>query len=674
MTVHRLDGDRKVTYNQETMMKGGAMTRCLVFLAALLFCGSLSAQDFFDWAVRTDRDGKPAGHYEETPFPITEDTESYTIRNDENPSGKTYELGTKHFVDGGFSGAGDGSWASPWTTIAEAVASVPEGNHTIIVRGAHDGFDGYYMGRGDLSLKSGVDDTHRWTLTGYGQERPVIGCWGGTSSVITAGGSVSYATVQRLNIRDCNGNCVRTGPDDAAVNVIDLLLHNNCRWDPDVVNPDGSTGATHADGNLYFLGSDRCWIFHTTSENGDGHGFKVGDDADDNLVEWSVAREAGYWDGYPVTDRSHSGQGHPTACDFPNDGVDSDGDTVPDYGDNLVIRYNICGISLFPAVQLRRTPNFSFHHNEVYGSPHFGEVYIDDRNAGIEQVIIHGDRTWGSFYANVIRDPGSGKTTPLYPSEGGVNAVLISGTPDAEGPILLYNNLVYGHDDAASLRVGYSEEGYADIHVYNNSIYSRFDVTGWDQAVFSVSPTFWNFDSELRFINNILYSDASADCTAWHDHEADMIHENNVYFHPSGGLGFDSANLGAGEMEADPLWVALPSGSYAPAAAALAEASPAVDSGADLGALFTSALNAAARPQGAAWDMGAYEYTVGGLEDDLPEEAGPDAPVEPADGEDMETPAETFPDAQADADAAADDGEEGAGDGGGEGCGCTLSR
>jgi hypothetical protein len=630
-------------------------------------------QDYFDWAVRTDRDGMPAGRYETTPFPITETTTSCVVRNDEHPDGITFELGSLHFVDGAAGAGGDGSWALPWATIAEAIGAVPAGNATIVVRGAHDGFDGVYPETG-LTLKSGVDDTHRWTLAGYGQERPVIEGGSKTDSVVVASGAVTYATVQRLRIQDNFLNGVRTAPDDAFINVIDVWLYNNCRWDPEKVNEDGSLGGTLGDGNLYFLGSDDSWIFHSTAERSDGHGFKVGDDADRNLVEWSVAMEAGWWEGTPVTDRSHAGQGHPTACDFPNDGVDSDGDTVPDYGDGLVIRYNICGPSLFPAVQLRRTPDFVFHHNEVVGSPRFGEVYVDNRNAGIEQVIILGDRTWGIFYANLIRSPGSGKAEPLYTAEeglGGVTAVSISGNAGAEGDITMWSNLIYGHDEEPSIDIGYSEEGYSNISLYNNSIASALSSLDWGVGVVHVNTSFWNFESSFSFVNNIIHLAGAGRCTEWHGHEGDILHDDNVYHHPSGELGFDAASLAAGESEADPLWEALPAGEYAPSFAALTEGSPARDTGSDLGAAFAAAFNNVARPQGSGWDIGAVEYAVA-----LPDEGA--ETVEPADT--VETDAEggdAAPEADAEAsqDAVSDpDAEPEEPDGGGgEGCGCRLA-
>jgi hypothetical protein len=125
------------------------MKRTVAALISLLVASPCLGQDYFDWAVRTDRDGMPAGHYETTPFPITETTTSCVVRNDEHPDGVVFELGSLHFVDGAAAAGGDGSWGSPWATIAEAVAAVPAGNETIVVQGAHDGFDAAGLAAGE---------------------------------------------------------------------------------------------------------------------------------------------------------------------------------------------------------------------------------------------------------------------------------------------------------------------------------------------------------------------------------------------------------------------------------------------------------------------------------------------------------------------------------------------
>ena len=181
----------------------------LVFFG-IVFGNSALAQGSgweFDWDIRNDRDGKPAGIYTETPFPIDENTISYSIKSDEYPEGKTYYLGTKYFVDGAYTGgSNDGSWEHPWTSISEALSNAGSGNTAIIVRGAHDGFDGIYYGTYSLSNHYGVDDTHRFMIVGYGQERPIFDGQGATSIIFTYQNSNrddAYITLQRLQIQRC---------------------------------------------------------------------------------------------------------------------------------------------------------------------------------------------------------------------------------------------------------------------------------------------------------------------------------------------------------------------------------------------------------------------------------------------------------------------------------------
>jgi hypothetical protein len=86
--------------------------------------------------------------------------------------------------------------------------------------------------------------------------------------------------------------------------------------------------------------------------------------------------------------------------------------------------------------------------------------------------------------------------------------------------------------------------------------------------------------------------------------------------------------------------------------------SPAVDTGTTLDS-FSIDKDGIPRPQGAAWDIGAYEYNPGGVEPVEEEPAG-------------ETPADASVDAAADAppDSSRDAGGEEPE--GGAGCGCSL--
>jgi hypothetical protein len=77
----------------------------------------------YDRNKRTDRYEEPAGFFQITPFSITENTTNYSIKNDENPNGTTFQLGTKYHVDGkdGVDIGNSQDFGSPCATVSYAV-------------------------------------------------------------------------------------------------------------------------------------------------------------------------------------------------------------------------------------------------------------------------------------------------------------------------------------------------------------------------------------------------------------------------------------------------------------------------------------------------------------------------------------------------------------------------
>lgn len=129
----------------------------------------------YDWTTRIDPYGKPTGIFDVTPFPITETSTHYTVQNENWTN--TYVLGTLYFVDGAAADdTGDGlTFATPKKTLSAAIALITSTNNaTIIIRGAHDAFNGEYIGYGYTS-KMGISNTQRvmWASyrMGYGRLR-----------------------------------------------------------------------------------------------------------------------------------------------------------------------------------------------------------------------------------------------------------------------------------------------------------------------------------------------------------------------------------------------------------------------------------------------------------------------------------------------------------------------
>jgi len=121
-------------------------------------------------------------------------------------------------------------------------------------------------------------------------------------NIVSTWKDVGYAVLQRFKLADNYKNGFVSYTTDHHVALIDVWLYNNCKWDYE-------NSRRWGDGNVYIFGSSNVWIFHCLSEHTDGHGFKLGDGVDDCTVEWSVAKESGYWNGYPFLTRD---TGHPS--------------------------------------------------------------------------------------------------------------------------------------------------------------------------------------------------------------------------------------------------------------------------------------------------------------------------------------------------------------------------
>ncbi len=524
----------------------------------------------FDWNTRVDRSGKPAGVFTETPFPVDENSTSYDILNDENPSGKTFNLGTHYYVDGDPAGAGnDGnagtSFSLPKLTIQSAVTAAGSGNKAIIVRGAHDSFDGVYTGNVSFNGLSGTDDTHRITLVGYAQERPIIDMEGSGSSAITRGTSAdAFVIVQRFGLTNGASYGVRLGWDsdgdkrDEYFNCIDIHL------------------SYFASSACYYLNTDYGWISHCTVDHTFGHGFKIGDGSSYGLIEWCVSQYVGYWSG--VESHPDYVQHSSVAIDFPNT-------TDSRNSHDIICRYNIGAYAVNYALQLRRVKAFTVHHNEFSDSIHHDEITPAGGTLGKFMIIMYAGQTDGDFYSNVVRDPSSTDT----------DLILISDVSTSLPVLNLYNNLIYGATgDTINVLDGISVPNSGDINISNNSIYAdnAKALLHYEAGTYSLVLT-----------NNIMYQAGSGDCLEDVSAPA-IIHTYNQYYAPLGSVGI---TLSTGEEESDPEWLDIPFGAYVEASAKLSATSPARDSADELSGFTVDALEVL---RGVSWDMGAYEYYV----------------------------------------------------------------
>ena len=180
---------------------------------------------------------------------------------------------------------------------------------------------------------------------------------------------------------------------------------------------------------------------------------------------------------------------------------------------------------------------------------------------GINLATVNANTGYVKVYNNVVRHAGAG------PDQGGQNATCLNTNANASPstPVQVFNNTFY---DCGAL--GSSDSGIASPFIPTNFINNIIDATG----------------SEPYFTS----AAGSAHATG----------SNNLYFGRGNG-----PTQTTGNINADPLFVSAGTDFH------LQASSPAVDAGTTMSALMLD-IAGVSRPQGAAYDIGAYEQFAGG--------------------------------------------------------------
>jgi len=525
----------------------GRRVRAIWLACSLAALGTSYAEWQYDWSKRTDRYGKPAGVFLETPFPITEQTTNYVIETDEGL--KTAHLGTKYFVDGGTGNDTNSglSVGAAKRTIAAAIVAAGSGNKTILIRGAHADFDGVYPVTQWIYAKAGVDTEHRWILCGYGQERPMLdGSAGATRFIYGTGQTNAFVTIQRLKFQHCAETAVRPGgspKQDADWNTIDVSFYD-C---DNLIETPNQLG----DGSLYYFNVDHGWIHHVTSEHTKSHGIKVGNTigGHDNTVEWCFVNGAGWYPGW---------DGPTNAWDQYPDGIDFPADTGGEFNEDIRCRYNIVKTTLYSAILIRRAKNFSFHHNEVYDSPKADQIAgACNHLYGKAQVVIVYGWTSGSVYDNIVRSQGMSNTV----------ALLIDGMQDDSPVINVYNNQFYGNDGGVVV----SDNVSGTVSILNNSIYLDSGIVANEKSGSGIYCQSTG-DPIVNIENNVIRQDGSGYCIRRMSSYVPE-HAYNLLYAPKGYVGVPPDGVGDSINQPVP-WAAIPSGEYTAAAFSLTKSLP----------------------------------------------------------------------------------------------------
>jgi parallel beta-helix repeat protein len=197
-----------------------------------------------------------------------------------------------------------------------------------------------------------------------------------------------------------------------------------------------------------------------------------------------------------------------------------------------------------------------FHDNGEYGIHMYGGAQADQSNGN----IVRNNRFWNNNQ-NVSR----------YGDRNGAGLLLGNGSGN-----VAYNNILWGNDTAIEVAYG----GANNTYVYNNTVYGNAG------AAINISAA-----DNTVMTNNLLFGNLTAILD--NDNNPTTTGSNNLC--DSGGVGCS--------LISDPLFANVSMSDFH-----LQAGSPAIDSGFNLAGIVPADFDGVPRPQGSAYDVGAYEY------------------------------------------------------------------
>lgn len=312
---------------------------------------------------------------------------------------------------------------------------------------------------------------------------------------------------------------------------------------------------------------------------------------------------------------------------------------------NSISGYNAHGLNHYPVKTTAQTQsllnNITYRNNHMFGmSTHYGSVgtgihiSFGGSNNTFEYNLIEGPHNAGSVMMMNCANNETGSRFRYNVITGNtVETGLIIGA-DGSGATATVSFDIYGNLIAGSTYAGiwlWSRALYSgNINIYNNTLYdnNRVGTVSW----LSGGQILVDADSDavnLNVRNNLLVSRANNTSGLYiqSGYTGSVLHDHNLYWHTSGstapaifdrGTAYTVANALSFEPTArntDALLInglLLPTSisstnGAAPDGLSLQAGSPAIDTGATLLGPFAIDIDGIIRPQGSAWDIGAYE-------------------------------------------------------------------
>ena len=288
------------------------------------------------------------------------------------------------------------------------------------------------------------------------------------------------------------------------------------------------------------------------------------------------------------------------------------------YGDNGLISGNKIYDNGGDGIYIQADGSITINDNEIYQNEvdaikAGGNIAIIDNNF-LHDAIMNGDHedaiqfsaTEGKIRNNII----FGFTQDIY-----IDSYSSTAGASPRGEIFIYNNLVYNtratetgiEGDYNGIVIDSRYNNIDKLYIFNNTIANKNNGSGALRVLGDYRI------KKMSVINNIFYNSTTLNSLS-NINEYDS--ESNIYYNQYRDWYFpgyinlaqykiDNPGLEVNSIEADPLFVDAKNYSFQ-----LQHESVAINKGVNLNSLIESLdILDTSRPQGSAWDIGAYEYT-----------------------------------------------------------------